>query len=127
LETFIPQAASAHGFDPQQPIPFLLKGRVPLIEFHVLNRLGDEAHDPEKHKRIQVTFHLTNKEMTIVGFFSRSHRGIFTPMDSSIHMHFQSLDNSSSGHIQTLEIGPDVVLHLPRNSEARPPEPGRLR
>jgi hypothetical protein len=34
-------------------------------------------------------------------------------MDSTIHIHFQTADNSISGHIQKLELGKDLSLALP--------------
>ena len=53
-------------------------------------------------------------EATIVGFYSPLHRGIFTTMDSSMHVHFQTAKNLVSGHIHELEIGAGAVLSLPR-------------
>ncbi|HEX6442098.1 MAG TPA: acetolactate decarboxylase [Stellaceae bacterium] len=113
LERFVPQAAAAAGLDAAQPLPFLVHGREELIEFHVLNRVGDPPHNMEAHKKIQVTFELDKAEAVIVGFHSMRHRGVFTPGDSNIHIHFQTPDNRTSGHIQKLELGPDAVLSLP--------------
>jgi len=116
LEAFIPRAAATAGLDPQQPIPFLVRGRVDLIDFHVLNRIGNNPHNAEIHKKIQVAFELTQSDVMIVGFYSTSHRGIFIPMDSTIHMHFQTPDNKSSGHIQTLWFGRDAMLSVPQRA-----------
>ena len=90
-----------------------MRGRERLIEFHVLNRIGDAPHDMEMHKKVQVVFELEDAEMTIVGFHSTKHRGIFTPGDSNIHIHFQTLDNSKSGHMQKLQLGEGAILSLP--------------
>ena len=49
-----------------------------------------------------------------MGFYSPLHRGIFTTMDSSMHVHFQTAKNDVSGHIHELEIGAGAVLSLPR-------------
>lgn len=113
LERFVPQAAVAAGLDAARPLPFLVHGREDLIEFHVLNRIGDPPHNMEEHKKIQVTFELEKAAAIIVGFHSTGHRGIFTPGDSNIHIHFQTPDNATSGHIQKLRLGPDAVLSLP--------------
>jgi acetolactate decarboxylase len=110
LERFVPQAAAAAGLDTKKPIPFLLNGRQDRIEFHILNRIGDGAHDMEMHGKIKVCFELAEAEATIVGF---RHRGVFTPGDSNIHIHFQTRDNSQSGHIQKLAIGNGATLCLP--------------
>jgi acetolactate decarboxylase len=113
LERFVPRAAEAAGLDAEKPLPFLVLGREDLIEFHILNRIGDPPHNMEEHKKIQIKFELTKAEATIVGFHSTRHRGIFTPGDSNIHIHFQTPDNEKSGHIQKLEIGDGTMFSLP--------------
>jgi acetolactate decarboxylase len=113
LEAFLPRAAAGLGLDPQKPVPFLVRGRQDLIEFHVLNRIGGAAHNMEMHKKIQAVFELAQAETIMVGFHSPAHRGIFTPMDSTIHIHFQTADNGKSGHVQKLELGKDLLLGLP--------------
>jgi len=113
LERFVPKAAAAAGLDAERPLPFLVLGHEDLIEFHILNRIGDSPHNMEEHKKIQIKFELAKTEATIVGFHSTRHRGIFTPGDSNIHIHFQTPDNQKSGHIQKLELGEGNVLSLP--------------
>ena len=113
VERFVAQAAAAAGLDADQPLPFLVVGREDLIEFHILNRIGDAPHNMDTHQKIQVRFELERVEATIVGFHSTRHRGVFTPGDSNIHIHFQTPDNRQSGHIQRLEIGDGARLSLP--------------
>src|SRR5262245_16144236 len=116
LENFVPKAAAAAGLDADKPLPFLVDGRERLVEFHIVNRIGDGPHNMEMHKKIQVTFELEKAEATIVGFHSTKHRGTFTPGDSNIHAHFQTADNTKSGHIQKLQLGDGAVLSLPASS-----------
>ena len=113
LERFVPQAAKAAGLDAEKPLPFLVSAREDLIEYHILNRIGDAPHNMEEHKKIQIKFELATVEATIVGFHSTKHRGVFTLGDSNIHIHFQTPDNTKSGHIQKLEIGSGATLGLP--------------
>jgi len=113
LERFVPLAAKAAGLDAERPLPFLVGGLQDLIEFHILNRIGDAPHNMELHKKIQIKFDLEIVEASIVGFHSTRHRGVFTPGDSNIHIHFQTPDNRHSGHIQKLEIGDGATLSLP--------------
>jgi len=115
LEAFAPRAAEQVGLDPGRPFPFLVRGRQDLIDFHILNRIGNEPHNAEKHRKIQVPFELRQVEAVVVGFHSPAHRGVFIPMDSAIHMHFQSLDNTASGHIQSLKVGAGATLSLPQS------------
>ena len=116
LESFVPKAAAVAGLDADKPLPFLVGGRQRLIEFHIVNRVGDGPHNMEMHKKIQVTFELENAITTIVGFHSTKHRGIFTPGDSNIHIHFQTPDNTKSGHIQKLQLGDGAILRLPAST-----------
>jgi alpha-acetolactate decarboxylase len=116
LESFVPKAAAADGLDADKPLPFLVSGREQLIEFHIVNRIGDGPHDMATHKKIQATFELEKAEMTIVGFHSTKHRGVFTPGDSNIHIHFQTPDNTKSGHIQKLQLGDGATLSLPAST-----------
>jgi acetolactate decarboxylase len=113
LERFVPRAAEAAGLDADKPLPFLVLGRQDLIEFHILNRIGHRPHNMEEHKKIQVKFELAAAEAAIVGFHSTRHRGIFTPGESNIHIHFQTPNNAKSGHIQHLELGEETTLSLP--------------
>jgi acetolactate decarboxylase len=94
LERFVPRAAAAAGLDAEKPLPFLVSGGRDLIEFHILNRIGDATHNMEMREKIKVKFELSEAEATIVGFHSTRHRGVFTPGDSNIHIHFQTPDNS---------------------------------
>jgi acetolactate decarboxylase len=113
LERFVPRAAEAAGLDTERPLPFLVNGRQALIEFHILNRIGDAPHNMEMHEKIKIKFELAQTEAMMVGFHSTQHRGVFTPGDSNIHVHFQTPDNSQSGHIQKLAIGGEATLCLP--------------
>lgn len=110
LEAFVPRVAGAAA---ERALPFLVDGRNDMIDFHILNRIGDPPHNAERHKQIQVPFELKQTEAVVVGFYSQSHRGIFTTMDSAIHLHFQTRANDSSGHIQSVEVGAGAVLRLP--------------
>jgi acetolactate decarboxylase len=113
LEKFVPVAAASIGLDPQIALPFLLRGHTDLIEFHVLNRIGDEPHDAQAHRKIQRVFEVEGMDTIMVGFYSPGARGIFTPMESTIHIHFQSTDNAISGHVQTLSISDKLTLAFP--------------
>jgi acetolactate decarboxylase len=112
LEIFIPRASTSVGLDPLRPVPFLVVGQEDLIEFHILNR-DDEPYSPAKLKEIQFSFDVARADAIIVGFYSPSHRGVFTSMDSAMHIHFQTAKNDASGHIHALEIGAGAVLSLP--------------
>jgi acetolactate decarboxylase len=113
LERFVPVAAASAGLDPQMALPFLLRGHADFIEFHVLNRIGDAPHDARTHRKIQRVFELERMDAVMVGFYSPGARGVFTPMESTIHIHFQSADNAISGHVQTMSISDKLTLAFP--------------
>jgi acetolactate decarboxylase len=113
LERLVPRAAATAGLDAEKPLPFMVNGRQDWIEFHILNRIGDAPHNIEMHEKIKVKFELVKTEAKIVGFHSTRHRGVFTPGDSNIHIHFQTRDNNQSGHIEKLKIGDGATLYLP--------------
>jgi len=113
LERFIPQIGAGVGLDPDKPLPFLLSGRADLIEFHILHRTGEGSYSFDMLKQIQIPFVGLREEAVVIGFYSTKHRGIFTPADSNIHLHFQTPDNTSSGHVTNLQLGLDVTLSLP--------------
>jgi acetolactate decarboxylase len=116
LERFVPTAALKNGHMPDKPLPFLLSGRADLIEFHILNRTGGGSHDPSMLNEIQIAFATEQTEAVIIGFHAPKHRGVFTPIDSNVHMHFQTADDSQSGHITKLALGSAPTLSLPEAS-----------
>jgi hypothetical protein len=54
------------------------------------------------------------REVTLVGFWSSQHQGIFTPMGTNMHAHFQTRDNKVSGHVQDLKLAQGLKLALPK-------------
>jgi acetolactate decarboxylase len=68
----------------------------------------------EAHKKIQVPFELHSKDAMFVGFWSSQHQGVFTPMGTNMHAHFQTLDNKISGHVQGLKLAQGMRLSLPK-------------
>jgi alpha-acetolactate decarboxylase len=70
----------------------------------------------EAPKPIRATFEPTAVESVIVGFHSAWHRGIFTPVNSNIHLHFQTSDGSKSGHVNDLKLGFGATLSLPASN-----------
>ncbi len=113
LEGFIEQAGKAAGLT--QAFPFVVRGRPALIDFHVVDAKPDTPPGMAAHQKIQIPFELHARQATLVGFWSNQHRGIFTPMGTNIHTHFQTPENDTSGHVQGLDLGQGgMVLSLPK-------------
>jgi acetolactate decarboxylase len=101
------------GIDVDQPFAFLLNGLVAQATFHVLCNRGRGRYNAELHEKSKVRFPIANESVEVVGFYSRHHRGIFTPRDSNFHMHVRTLDNRFSGHLEMFNWEHGVMLYLP--------------
>jgi acetolactate decarboxylase len=112
LEKFVGEAGARAGLD--QAFPFVMTGRPELIDFHLVNATPAIPPGIEGHLKIQIPFELRSQDVTFVGFWSSQHQGIFTPMGTNMHAHFQTLDNKSSGHVQGLKLAQGMRLGLPK-------------
>ena len=113
LERFAAQAGARAGLT--RPFPFVIDGRPDEIDFHIVDAKPDTPPGMEAHAKIQIPFTARRRKAVLVGFWSDRHQGIFTPMGSNIHVHFQSADNKLSGHVQGLALsGGGLTMRLPR-------------
>jgi acetolactate decarboxylase len=113
LENQLVAWAVTSGIDVDQPFAFLLNGLVAQATFHVLCNRGRGRYNAELHEKSKVRFPIANESVEVVGFYSRHHRGIFTPRDSNFHMHVRTLDNRFSGHLEMFNWEHGVMLCLP--------------
>jgi acetolactate decarboxylase len=112
LEKFVGEAGAKAGLT--QAFPFVMKGRPELIDFHIVNATPDTPPGMEAHRKIQIPFELRRQEAIFVGFWSSQHQGIFTPMGTNMHVHFQTPNNDVSGHVQGLKLAQGMTLDLPK-------------
>jgi acetolactate decarboxylase len=113
LEAFVADAGKAAGLT--QAFPFVVRGRPALIDFHVVDAKPATPPGMADHRKIQIPFVLHGRQATLVGFWSDRHQGIFTPMGTNIHIHFQTAENDTSGHVQGLDLGQGgMTLSLPK-------------
>lgn len=112
LERFVGEAGAKAGLT--QAFPFVMTGRPELIDFHVVSATPDTPPGMDAHQKIQIQFELHDRDVTFVGFWSSRHQGVFTPMGTNIHAHFQTLDNKVSGHVQGLKLAQGMRLGLPK-------------
>ncbi len=112
LEKFVGEAGARAGLT--QAFPFLMTGRPELIDFHIVNATPDTPPGVDAHQKIQIPFELRGQDVTFVGFWSSQHQGVFTPMGTNMHAHFQTRDNKASGHVQGLKLAQGMTLSLPK-------------
>jgi len=101
LEKFIDETKT----NATKPFIFKLKGMVDAAKIHIQNLpKGTKVSSPKEAHQGQVTYHLENEEVEIIGFFSRKHQGIFTHHDSFAHMHLITSDEKKMGHLDAAQF-----------------------
>jgi len=113
-EQLLPFAVES-GIDVDLPFPFLIHCHITQATFHVLRNQSEGEYSPEAHEKAKVRFPIIDQSVEIIGFYSRRHRGVFTPRDSDFHMHVRTLDNQLSGHLEIFSFSPGMLLYLPTN------------
>jgi acetolactate decarboxylase len=113
LTAAVLRAAGAVGLDVDSPLIFLLRSPAANVTFHVLDKRDGLPHTPERHERAKVRFEIERQAVEVLGFYSTRHRGIFTPKDSDLHMHFRTLDGRASGHVERIAVDPGAVIAVP--------------
>ena len=114
VESFVPVAARAAGLDTTRPLPFLLRGSVARLDFHIFNKRDTLAHSPEVHEQTKVKVAVRDVAAEMIGFWSDKHEGIFIPQGRTVHVHFRTPDTTMAGHVDELQLRSGTVLALPR-------------
>jgi alpha-acetolactate decarboxylase len=117
LERAIFETANANGINTEVPFPFLFKGTVESLDWHVINWTdGDKVHTHKKHKESGLNGRLKNRTVKVLGFYSTKHKAIFTHHTTNMHMHFKTVDNSVAGHIDDIRLNA-IILSLPKSKK----------
>lgn len=114
LEAFLSGRAAEEGLG--EAFPFLLRGEAANVGFHVLNADPETPHAAgmQAHKEIQAHFDTGRSGVTLVGFYSTTHQGVFVHRGALTHIHFISADGLQSGHVESVDFGEGrFVLSLP--------------
>jgi acetolactate decarboxylase len=100
--------------DSKRPFAFKLIGKISNAKIHIQNLpKGTIVSSPKDAHQGQTNYELKDEEVTIIGFFSTEHKGIFTHHDSNIHLHLITKDESKMGHLDELDIE-KMSLYLPK-------------
>jgi len=114
LTTALRRVIHETGVHDGAPLVFLLRAYASALTYHVLNKRDGMPHTPALHEQAKVRFQLERRVVDVLGFYSSRHRGIFTPRDSDLHMHFRTVDGQVSGHVESIALGPGTVIAVPR-------------
>lgn len=101
----------------ESPFVFRLKGSIIKANIHIQNLpKNSEVHSPEEAHKGQVKYEIREKEVEIVGFFSKSHQGIYTHHDTYLHMHLITQDKTIMGHLDSISFSMhNMQLYLPKD------------
>lgn len=118
LESLVEEIAVKQGLNIEKPFPFMVRGKMDFLKWHVINwPEEDMAHTHEKHKESGLNAAENKIEVTILGFYSRHHQGIYTHRTSHMHLHVLSDDLTLAGHLDQLIPGNDFKIFLPSVDE----------
>jgi len=97
----------------QLPFAFRLTTTIDSANIHVVNLpSGTVITFPQDTHKGQADFTLEDTDVEIIGFFSTSHKGVFTHHDSNTHMHLVTADRRSMGHVDQLLFRPSTTLYI---------------
>jgi acetolactate decarboxylase len=115
LEEEIPELAATVGLGREQRIPFLVTGTFDNFHWHVIDgsRLTDLSAPHQEHLKAAVKFARDRVEATLVGFYSERDRGVFTHMDSKLHVHCVVSEPLSAGHVDHVDVPAGATVEFP--------------
>jgi acetolactate decarboxylase len=103
IEREVVALAGGQGLDMARPFPFRIRGLAGAT-LHVLDKRDGLPHNSERHEEAKVRRTLERTEVELIGFYSRDHRGIFTPKESNVHVHLRTGDGGISGHLEAIRL-----------------------
>ena len=94
--------------DYDKPLLVRIDGVFQDITVHNVNLPeGSSVSSPDEAHKGLTQYRYKNLSGSIVGFFSRKHKAIFTHHDSFLHAHFISDDRSVMGHVDSVLFNSD--------------------
>ena len=98
----------------EKPFMFIIEGNVEQLDWHVLTpSMTDSVVSTKDHKHHAKSGSLVDQDVEVLGVYSKDHEGIFTHHGIPVHMHFRTLDGTLAGHVDDLELGPEMNLKIP--------------
>jgi acetolactate decarboxylase len=96
--------------DYDQPLLIRIDGLFDNIKVHSVNLTkGKKVSSPDEAHQGLTQYELNGVSGSLIGFFSRNHKAIFTHHDSFFHAHFISDDRQVLGHIDELNFNASKV------------------
>ena len=115
FEVFVYQTAKENKVDVSQPFPFLIEGMVTSASWHVVDwDESDSVHTHLKHVESGRYGSKLNQVVTMLGFYSDKHHGVFTHHTRNLHIHAFFQEDHFIGHIDNFILGEGMTLKLPK-------------
>ncbi len=94
--------------------PFLLKGKLNILKWHIVNRVDDgEPISAAKHNEQRFYGKARDIEVEMLGFYSPAHKGLFIPDAHSSHIHVKSGEDLLA-HVDDFEPkDEELTLYVP--------------
>ena len=95
-------------FDFEKPLLVRIDGVFQDVTVHSVNLPeGNSVSSPDQAHKGLTQYTYKNLSGSIIGFFSRKHKAIFTHHDSFLHAHFISDDRYIMGHVDSVLFNSD--------------------
>lgn len=92
------------------PFFFKLEGFVDSANIHIVNLPeGKVVRSPDDAHQGQINYPITKRNVSILGFFSRNHKAIFTHHDTFIHTHLITQEKDMMGHLEEVSFSSNRV------------------
>ena len=96
--------------DYENPLLIRIDGRFDAITVHSVNLAeGSTVSSPDQAHQGLTKYDYENVSGSLIGFFSRKHKAVFTHHDSFFHAHFISDDRDILGHADAIDFNSNKV------------------
>jgi len=114
FEAFVLRTAASRGLDAEHAFPFVVKGDLPRVQWHVVMGSAPKHGDPKGHASIRA-FDQAGVTAILLGFHSGAAlEGVISHPGERFHVHYASRDLSVSGHVDEYRVAKGALLRLPR-------------
>jgi len=107
--------AGALGLPSGGPFPFMIEGSVSNLHWHVADgrKLPPGPSSHEAHAGAAVRGRRDAAKVTLLGFYSDHHAGVFLHHDLNVHVHVLSPSDGLAAHVDEVTVNPGATLRLP--------------
>ena len=113
LEKLVETTAKSNGIDTEMPFAFRIEATPVKLDYHVIDWNEGVAHTMDNHKQFAYTGHVSNTEISLLGFYSTHHQSIFTHHTTYMHLHVLDKKTKTAGHLDDVQIHSTITIYLP--------------